>query len=117
MPKYTKAEIEEAKAALLGWLEPGDRVYTILRRVSKSGMSRDISVVIFRDGQPLHPNHSIAVLTDRRLVNANGYDAIRVQGCGMDMGFELVYALSRYLFEPRKQGEAFEANNLKHEWL
>jgi len=93
--KYSKQEKAEALARLRGWLKPGDTVYTILRNVSRSGMQREISVVILKDGIDLHPNHAVAVLLGERLGKRDG---VIVGGCGMDMGFHLIYSLSRTLF-------------------
>lgn len=95
--KYSKEEVEKAREALLGWLKPGDTVYTIVRKVSRSGMQRHISLVIFRDNQALHPNYSAAALLGYRV--ARGYhDALVVNGCGMDMCFHVVYSLGRALW-------------------
>ncbi len=107
MKKSTK-EREEALARLREWLKPGDTVYTILRHVSKSGMSRDIGIVIFRDGSPLHPNHAVACVLGLTLKR----DAVRINGCGMDMGFEIVYNLCQCVFPGKRPSSA-----LKHEWL
>lgn len=43
--KVSKQEREEAVAQLRKMLKPGDTVHTILRHVSKSGMSRRIDLV------------------------------------------------------------------------
>ena len=90
----TKAE---AIAQLREWIKPGDTVYTVLRHVSRSGMQRIIGVVIMReDGGMLHPNYAVSL--------ACGYpedrkrDGIKVNGCGTDMGFEVVYNLGYALF-------------------
>lgn len=89
-------EREEARARLLGWLKPGDTVYCILRHVSRSGMSREIGLVIPRgDGVMLHPNYAAATLLGYRVGKRDG---IIVRGCGMDMGFHIVYTLGRVLF-------------------
>ncbi|NBR87965.1 MAG: hypothetical protein EBT61_21110 [Verrucomicrobia bacterium] len=105
MANYTKAEKAEAIARLREWLKPGDTVYTILEHVSSSGMSRAIRFVIPKvdeDGKPyfLHPNHAIGVVLGLRFHTSRGRqtDALHVTGCGMDMGFDCVYNLSRYLF-------------------
>ena len=45
MTKAQMAERDEAIANLREILKPGDTVYTILRHVSKSGMSRVIDAV------------------------------------------------------------------------
>jgi len=97
--KYSKAEKAEAKARLLEWIEEGSTVHTILRHVSSSGMFCDISVVVVtKDGQTFHPNYAVACLLGESVKSKNGHDAIRVTGCGMDMGFHIVHCLSYYLF-------------------
>jgi hypothetical protein len=93
--KAQRAEREEAIAKLREWLKPGDTVYTILRHVSKSGMSREIGLVIIRDGETLHPNYSAAKALGYRQGKSDG---LIVGGCGMDMGFHVVYNLSHVLF-------------------
>ncbi len=126
MTKKAETEKAEAIAKLREWLKPGDTVYTILRHVSKSGMSRDISVVIIRDGEHLHPNYSVAKAIGERLVNSHGNDAIRMGGCGMDMGFQLVYLLGHHLWPkgtPKPHGTRNGAPDsdggyaLKQRWL
>jgi len=94
-------ERREAGIQLRKWLKPGDTVYTILDHVSRSGLTHHIRVVLLKTndaGQPytLHPNYSVAKLIGLRQVK-NG-DAIIMEGCGMDMGFQLIYLLSSYLF-------------------
>lgn len=107
--RYTKAQIEEARESLSKWLKPGDTVYTILRHRAASGMSRVISLVILRKGQPLHPNWSAAALLGMPTKQVNGSDGIKINGCGMDMGFDLVHSLALALFN--------DGNALKQEWL
>jgi hypothetical protein len=97
--KYSKQEVQEATQRLRQWIKPGDTVHTILRNVSRSGMQREIGVVLLprKDGAlgPIHPNHSVAVVLGERLGKRDG---IIIGGCGMDMGFNLVYSLSHALF-------------------
>lgn len=100
MAAHTKSEQAEALARLREWLKPGDTVYTILEHVSSSGMSRAIRFVIPKvdeNGKPyfLHPNHAIGVVLGLRFHTSRGRttDALHVQGCGMDMGFDCVYNL------------------------
>ncbi|MBP8294783.1 MAG: hypothetical protein KAX84_01665 [Burkholderiales bacterium] len=95
MARYTKTERAEALERLRNWLSPGDTVHCILRNVSRSGMSREIGLVINVDGHMLHPNHAAAAVLGERLGKRDG---VIVQGCGMDMGFHLVYSLSHVLF-------------------
>lgn len=102
MPKYSKSEKAEAIAQLRDWIKPGDTVYTIVESVSRSGMSRAIRVVfpyLRKDNgviDHLHPNHSVAVVLD--LSRAKRGDGVIIGGCGMDMGFQLVYLLSHALY-------------------
>ena len=91
--KYSQQEVEEALAKLRELLKPGDTVNTILRHVSRSGMSRSISL-ISADMQELDYWAS-RVLGDSIDQKHGG---IRIGGCGMDMGFALVYNLSARLF-------------------
>ncbi len=78
-------------------------VYTVLRSVSASGMTRHISLVVAgvgNDGKPAVYDityHASKVLGEK-LQERNGHRTIRVNGCGMDMGFHLVYELSSVLF-------------------
>lgn len=95
MTKLEQQERDEAIAKLREWLKPGDTVYTVLRHVSRSGMQREIAVVVMKDGQPLHPNYSVAKALGCRQGKRDG---LIIGGCGMDMGFHLVYSLSRTLF-------------------
>ena len=53
MPTLTTTHETEAIEALREQLRPGDTVYTILRHVSASRMTRHISVVIMRENEPV----------------------------------------------------------------
>ena len=104
----------EQLAKLREWFPKGSTVYTILRHVSKSGMQRQISVVCLehdaaRGIHPTHPNFAVATVLDRPRKRGGGSDAITCNGCGMDMGFDLVYSLACAL-----HGDGYA---LKQEWL
>lgn len=86
-------EREEAIARLHEMVKPGDTVRTILRHVSASGMTRWISVVI--DGEDY--SWLVARAMGTR-ANQGRHEGIKREGCGMDMGFDLVYSLSRTLY-------------------
>ena len=95
--KYTKQDVAESRSLLLKWLKPGDTIYTVLRHVSRSGMSRKIDLYKIEDGQPIFlTGHAAKVLGERWDFDRGG---IVVGGCGMDMGFHLVYNLSYALFK------------------
>lgn len=74
---------------------------TLLRSVSRSGMMRRISCIIAQDGEVRDITWHVARATGEPVKQRGAYvqDAgIVVNGCGMDMGFSLVYDLSRTLF-------------------
>lgn len=86
---------DEAIAKLREWLSPGDTLHTVCRNVSRSGMSRQIDVYLLKDGEPQWLSGFAARALDWPQAKN---EAIKVSGCGMDMGFHLVYSLSRILF-------------------
>lgn len=115
---------EQTKAKLLEWLKPGDTVHTILRHVSSSGMSRRISVIANLPDGPLDISGFVARLLDMRRNEKDG--ALVVGGCGMDMGFHVVYNLGHALWpqgtpEPhgKRNGQPDSDGGyaLKHRWL
>lgn len=113
MPKYSKADRDQAFANLRKWIKPGDTVHTILDHVSSSGMSRDIRVVLIdKDGNTTHPNWAVQVLLG--YPRAKRGDGMRVGGCGMDMGFHIVHSLGYALFgEEAEHGTGKVANALR----
>lgn len=96
MSKATAAAKAEAIAYLSENLKPGDTVYTILRHVSKSGMLRVIGVYYVKNGKPqdisFTASQAIGYTLDRDRWG------VKVSGCGMDMGHEVVYNLGRVLW-------------------
>jgi len=76
---------------------PGATVYTLVRHVSRSGMSRLISAYVIHDGEPQWLDGYISRLGLFKLASGPR-DALRVGGCGMDMGFHVVYNLSQALY-------------------
>lgn len=96
MTKAEKARRDEWRDKLRNMLKPGDTVYTVLRHVSRSGMSRRIDLYTISDGAPVFITGMAAAAMGMRWDNDKG--GIIVGGCGMDMGFHLVYNLSATLF-------------------
>lgn len=78
-------------------LFPHDSVaHTVIRHVTRSGMSRSISVLaVDSDGEIHDVSHDVARVLGWSLDRDNG--GVRVQGCGMDMAFHLVYSMSRVI--------------------
>lgn len=99
MAKYTAGQIATAREHLT-FLKPGDLIQTKVLHVTRSGMQREIGVYVARttdDGQTYVEDLSwvVAVLTGNRVGDRDG---VVVGGAGMDMGFHLVYSLSRMLY-------------------
>lgn len=88
-------------------LPKGTTVFTILRHVSPSGMGRWISPVAIIDGEPFYLSHLVSQVTPYK--RRGKHDDLYVGGAGMDMGFHLVYTLSRIL-----HGDGYA---LEHRWL
>lgn len=120
----TKAEFNRARPAycraeLLKLLTPGATVYTQLRHASASGVQRRISLHIVHDGRIRCIDTLAADLMGDKIHKDGG---IVANGCGMDMGFHLVYCLGAALWpEPHgtRNGVADSAGGyaLHHEWL
>jgi hypothetical protein len=131
--RQTKAQKEQSKAEsverLRALLPVGSTVYTSIHKVAPSGMSRIInlhciaSVTRSRragtdaDDKPIwveeeRPEvlwitaHVAAALDLKRTEDPEG---VRVQGCGMDMGFATVYDLATVL-----HGDGY---SLEQKWL
>lgn len=100
-----------------GEFKPGATVYTSLESVSRSGLTRSLRCYQARRDRIVDVTYVVAKLTGRS-TDKNGN--ILMQGCGMDMGFSLVYDLSYTLykgtcFKCAKNGRAGYA--LEHRWL
>ena len=117
----SKAQRIEALARLHEILKPGDTVYTVLRHVSSSGMTRHISVIAGEYNDITW--YVMHALGERRSDKTGG---LVIGGCGMDMGFHVVYNLGRAMWpdgtpEPhgRRNGDPDSDGGyaLKHRWL
>ncbi len=89
-------ELQNAKDKLIGLLSETDTIYTILRSVSKSGLTRSIGFYIVDNNKNiLNINYYISVIVGYKFNKA--HDGLVVKGCGMDMGFHVVHTLLREL--------------------
>jgi hypothetical protein len=88
-------------------------VYTVLRSVSSSGMTRHISLKVARGGDIFDITYLAAEAMGDKLSDKNGHNTIRVNGCGMDMGFHLVYSLASVLYA----GQERAGYKLAQRWL
>lgn len=91
-----KTDRTEAIAELKALLKPGETIYTILKHVSASGMYRAIDVYVFRNNEPRRITWSVGKAIDETY--STKHEALGVNGCGMDMGYHVVYSLSRALW-------------------
>ena len=112
--RYPKKEQEEAREWFLKNTHKGETVYTVLRHVSASGMSRKIGLILIKPGKRaedeiviFHPNWSAARLLGLSQDPHN--DAVKIGGCGMDMGYHLVHSIAQAVY-----GDGYA---LKHRWL
>ena len=116
MSKREQAQLDRdyAKEHLLThYVKEGDKVYTILRSVSSSGMTRNISLVVAKEGETIDITYYVAHALGEKVSESKGHRAIKVSGCGMDMGFHLVYNLSSVLFA----GQERAGYVLKQGWI
>lgn len=66
------AERQKAIEKLRLFIKPGDRIFTILRSVSRSGMSRTIDLVAMRDGEPVNIGFTAAKNVTAALSTGSG---------------------------------------------
>lgn len=76
-------------------------------------MTRDISVIVSHEGKLRDITWHVAKVAGYRLREPNGKWACRVSGCGMDMGFSLIYNLSSVLYRGRERAGYV----ISQEWL
>jgi hypothetical protein len=117
------AEVAKAIATLnkMG-VKPGATIYTLVKSVSKSGMSRQIQCYIAtrdtttRNGKTFRENaiHDITGLVSTATGIKRGRDgwSLNVGGCGMDICFHVVYTLGRVMFP---KGGPLECSPREHQ--
>lgn len=116
---------EQAKKHLRSILKAGQTIYTVCNHVSSSGMSRSISLMIGNKDGSITKLDYWYVQADGSIIDQK-HGGIKVSGCGMDMGFHLVYNLGRMLW-PNGTKKPHGTRNgqpdtdggyaLKHQWL
>jgi hypothetical protein len=122
MKKSERArEKEEALAFLRLHLPHGSTVYTVLRAVSRSGMSRKISLyTVDKDGKLWDIGNYVAKALDSKPVEFMGSWVLVAGGCGMDMGYHLVSSLAHALFgyiSPDDKSKPYtNCYSLTHHW-
>jgi hypothetical protein len=100
-------ERNEAITSLREFLPRGTTVYTLLRHVGASGMTRHLDLYVVAHGEILRITWSIAAAIEGTY--AKPREALLVKGCGFDVGHHVMERLSHALY-----GEGLA---LRHRWL
>tara|TARA_B100000900_G_scaffold379445_1_gene364344 strand:+ start:359 stop:673 length:315 start_codon:yes stop_codon:yes gene_type:complete len=100
---------DKAIEVLKNYVKEGDSLFTTLNHVSQSGMMRHISVIAIDDNKPINLTRFVSVALDWKEGKNKTGGGVKVGGCGMDMGFHLIYTLSRFLFD--------DGYAVKQEWI
>jgi hypothetical protein len=123
--KTSEIEKQAAIEIIKNHVKPGDTISCVLRHVSRSGMMRHISFFAnHADGGLICLDYQIGKACDYK--QAKGGPGIKVSGCGMDMGFAVVYELGQTLW-PRGTDKPHGTRNgepdsnggyaLTHRWI
>jgi hypothetical protein len=114
--RISKEQMATDWDSLRKWCPPGTTVYTVLRHVSASGMMRGIDVYVIVDNEPRWLSRPVSRVLGIPFDEKR--ECLRVGGCGMDMGFHVVYELSSHLYRAPDGGYSHDgAYSLKHRWL
>lgn len=94
--KYSKSDLDAARARLLDLLPPGTRVYVKLNHVSRSGMFRVLDLFTIHDGELIRITYDVCILLGKSYNSR--HEGFSIYGCGMDKGYEAVYWLGHALY-------------------
>ena len=94
--KYSKTDLDPARARLLDLLPPGTRVYVKLNHTARSGMFRVLDLFTIHGGELIRITHDVCILLEESYNSR--HEGLPAHGCGMDMGFDAVYRLGRALY-------------------
>lgn len=126
MTRYKKEDVAQAEERIRKLVRPtpytqnektgrrsynGERqkIYLCIKHVSRSGMQREISIYV-HDGDSMQMlSWSTAVVLGWSM---GKHDGVKVDGCGMNMGFHLVDCMVNRVF-----GRDVSANDFILEWL
>lgn len=127
--KISAQDREEARGYLLELLKPGDTVYTLCSHISSSGTVRVLELlvpVIGDNGRPFIRNITWLACKAGGFSWSDRHEGLKISGCGMDMGFHVVYHLGHALWpdgtpEPHgiRNGVADSAGGyaIKQSWI
>ena len=94
-PKFNT--VDYSKEILLTHFPKGSTVWLVIRQVSRSGMYRHISVHAIQNNEIRWLSFHVANVL--KWTYKDKTNAVGVGGCGMDMGFHLVYTLASVLYK------------------
>ena len=106
-PKLTADRAEDIARFYCNYLHGQTTIWALCRHVSSGGATRVLSFFVVKD--------NTIICIDWFLQEFLGYkshkkfDGVVIKGCGMDMGFHVVYSLSRKLYD--------DGYRSKHRWL
>lgn len=107
----TATDKQAALNNLKEWVREGDTVFTVLRSVSRSGMSRRIDVLKMNGSERCYLTGAMACVgiagMRQSLQDWSQGKGASIPGCGMDMGFHAVDGLRLTL----------GLKHLHHEWI
>ena len=92
-----EADRQEAIKYLQDYLKPKTKVFTSVKHVSRSGMNRSIACYVTTPDGIYNISHLVARAVEMPFDRDRG--AVKIGGCGMDMGFAIVYELSYAMFK------------------
>ena len=122
--KATKKERAESQLHLRQFLQPGDVIYTRCEHVSKSGMTRWLDLYVIKDNNLHRITWDVCSAADFTFCDRRGL--LKIEGCGMDMGFQAVYCLGLSIWpdgtpEPHGTRNGAPDSNggyaLSHRWM
>jgi len=105
-------ETQEACAELYKLLCPDEDVLCVLRHRSRSGMMRVIDLFVIRKGGLRRISWSAAKALG--WTYNRKHDGITADGCGMDMGFHLVYSLAQAVYGDTRKHKAWARKQSEH---
>lgn len=119
LTKATAKELDKANAikSVKDILAGDDNpvIYTLARDVRSGGygVSVDLSLIYLKDNKPFNLTYYAGEILGLKVKSKEGYNVITNTGGGMDLGFDIVYSLSCYLYE----GQERAGYVLSHKWL
>ena len=94
--EYSLELLPSVKRAIGG---KNGKIYARVETVSRSGMSRTVSLFIVHKGDMVNLNNTVYRYVYGDTVTRDG--KVRIGGCGMDMLFECTYRMFNFLYSRR----------------